>query len=62
MKLEKYEIAQAVGRQLFEQVSASGASTVACDSETCRWQISHNTKSPSVHPIDYLYRAYGLGV
>jgi glycerol-3-phosphate dehydrogenase subunit C len=60
LKQEKYEIAMAVGRDLFEQVGVSGATTVACDSETCRWQITHATKLPSVHPIDYLHRAYGL--
>jgi len=48
-------------RDLFDQVTASGAPQVACDSETCRWQIAHGTKLPSVHPIDYLHRAYGLG-
>ena len=51
----------AVGHELFQQVSGSGAQAVACDSETCRWQITHGTELPSVHPIDYLYRAYGLG-
>jgi glycerol-3-phosphate dehydrogenase subunit C len=61
LKAEKYEIAMAVGRNLFDQVGDSGAATVACDSETCRWQITHGTQLPSVHPIDYLYRAYGLG-
>lgn len=61
LKAEKYAIAMDVGRNLFEQVDASGAATVACDSETCRWQITHGTRLPSVHPIDYLYRAYGLG-
>lgn len=60
LKAEKYEIAMKVGRDLFQQVGSSGASTVACDSETCRWQITHGTQLPSVHPIDYLYRAYGL--
>jgi glycerol-3-phosphate dehydrogenase subunit C len=60
LKAEKYEIAMSVGRDLFEQVGASGAAAVACDSETCRWQIAHGTQLPSVHPIDYLYRAYGL--
>ncbi len=60
LKAEKYDIAMAVGRDLFDQVRASGAPTVACDSETCRWQITHATQRPSVHPIDYLHRAYGL--
>jgi glycerol-3-phosphate dehydrogenase subunit C len=60
LKAEKYEISMAVGRDLFDQVAASGAPSVACDSETCRWQIAHGTKLPSVHPIDYLHRSYGL--
>jgi len=60
LKVEKYGIANDVGRNLFEQVLASGASSVACDSETCRWQITHATQRPSVHPIDFLHRAYGL--
>jgi glycerol-3-phosphate dehydrogenase subunit C len=60
LKAEKYDIAMAVGRDLFAQVAASGAPAVACDSETCRWQITHGTKLPAVHPIDYLHRAYRL--
>jgi glycerol-3-phosphate dehydrogenase subunit C len=60
LKVEKYDISMAVGRDLFDQVQASGASSVACDSETCRWQIAHGTQRPSVHPIDFLHRAYGL--
>ena len=60
LKAEKYDIAMAVGADLFAQVKASGAGEVACDSETCRWQITHATGLGSVHPIDYLHRAYGL--
>ncbi len=60
LKAEKYEIAMAVGRELFGQIEGSGAGSVACDSETCRWQITHGTGRPSAHPIEYLHRAYGL--
>jgi glycerol-3-phosphate dehydrogenase subunit C len=60
LKVEKYDIAMAVGADLFGQVRESGATEVACDSETCRWQITHGTGQKSVHPIDYLHRAYGL--
>jgi glycerol-3-phosphate dehydrogenase subunit C len=60
LKREKYEIAMAVGRSLFSQVAGAGVGAVACDSETCRWQITHATNLPSAHPIDYLHRAYGL--
>jgi glycerol-3-phosphate dehydrogenase subunit C len=60
LKVEKYDVAMDVGRDLFDQIRDSGAPTVACDSETCRWQITHATDRPSVHPIDFLHRAYGL--
>ncbi|MGA2925735.1 MAG: anaerobic glycerol-3-phosphate dehydrogenase subunit C [Solirubrobacteraceae bacterium] len=60
LKREKYKIAMDVGADLFGQVQASGAGIVACDSETCRWQIEHGTKRRSVHPIELLHRAYGL--
>jgi glycerol-3-phosphate dehydrogenase subunit C len=60
LKAEKYDIAMAVGADLFAQVRDSGADAVACDSETCRWQITHGTGLGSVHPIDFLHRAYGL--
>ena len=46
---------------LFEQVRDSGAELAVCDSETCRWQITHATGVPSVHPVEMLHRAYGLG-
>jgi glycerol-3-phosphate dehydrogenase subunit C len=60
LKREKHDIAMAVGADLFAQVGASGASSTACDSETCRWQIEYGTGRPSMHPIALLHRAYGL--
>jgi glycerol-3-phosphate dehydrogenase subunit C len=60
LKAEKYEIAMAVGADLFAQVAASGAARTACDSETCRWQIEHGTGRAAVHPVAILHRAYGL--
>ena len=64
LKKERWQIAQDVGRKLFESVRASGAPDAACDSETCRWQITAATGVPSRHPIEYLadsYRAYDAG-
>jgi glycerol-3-phosphate dehydrogenase subunit C len=61
LKAEKYDIAMEVGRSLFDQVRASGAPLSVCDSETCRWQIAAATDRPSVHPVEMLHRAYGLG-
>jgi glycerol-3-phosphate dehydrogenase subunit C len=60
LKREKYEIAMRVGADLFAQVQATQPDVTACDSETCRWQITHATGVPSVHPIELLHRAYGL--
>ena len=60
LKKEKYQIAMDAGADLFGQVEASGARIVVCDSETCRWQIEHGTRHPSVHPIELMHQAYGL--
>lgn len=61
-KKEKYDIAMAVGKPLFDQIVASGSSTVVCDSETCRWQIAHATGVKAIHPVELLAQAYGLAV
>ncbi|HEY1011549.1 MAG TPA: anaerobic glycerol-3-phosphate dehydrogenase subunit C, partial [Herpetosiphonaceae bacterium] len=61
LKREKYDIAMAVGAPLFDWVSARQAEATLCDSETCRWQITHATGKPSRHPVELLrdsYRAY----
>jgi glycerol-3-phosphate dehydrogenase subunit C len=60
-KVEKYDIAMAVGKPLFDQVEQIGkAKPVICDSETCRWQITHATGARSIHPVQVLAAAYGL--
>ncbi|RMF04837.1 MAG: anaerobic glycerol-3-phosphate dehydrogenase subunit C, partial [Chloroflexi bacterium] len=59
-KLEKYDIAQAVGKPLFDHVKASGAQVAVCDSETCRWQIGAATGAKMIHPVELLAKAYGL--
>lgn len=61
-KAEKYRIAMDVGRPLFEFVSGQGADVVACDSETCRWQITHGTGVAGIHPIEVLAASFGLAV
>jgi glycerol-3-phosphate dehydrogenase subunit C len=60
LKREKYGIAMDVGAGLFRQVRENPAGAV-CDSETCRWQIEHATGVRTVHPVEMLYRASGLG-
>jgi glycerol-3-phosphate dehydrogenase subunit C len=58
LKTEKYDIAMAVGEPLFRKIKASGAAEVACDSETCRWQIAAATGTRVLHPVEILARAY----
>ncbi len=60
LKTEKYDIAMKVGAPLFRQVTDVATEVAACDSETCRWQITRATGVPSVHPVELLHRAYGL--
>jgi len=61
-KTEKYQIGMDVGKPLFEFVQAVNGPVAVCDSETCRWQISHGSGVPTVHPIELLAAAYGLPV
>jgi glycerol-3-phosphate dehydrogenase subunit C len=58
-KSERYEIAMQVGKPLFEFILSADAPLVVCDSETCRWQITHATQKKSIHPIELLALSYG---
>lgn len=60
LKKEKYEIAQKVGKPVFDFVKDSGADIAACDTETCRWQIRKGTGAEVVHPVEILHTALGL--
>ncbi len=60
-KTEKHQIAMDVGKDLFDFVLAQGdAPFVACDTETCRWQIEVGTGVDNRHPVEILAAAYGL--
>jgi glycerol-3-phosphate dehydrogenase subunit C len=59
-KLEKYQISMDVGAPLFEFMKKSDSQIVVCDSETCRWQITHATNKPAIHPVEILAVAYGF--
>jgi glycerol-3-phosphate dehydrogenase subunit C len=61
LKHEKYEIAMKVGRGLFDQIADAAPELAVCDSETCRWHIEKATGVRTVHPIEILHRAAGLG-
>jgi glycerol-3-phosphate dehydrogenase subunit C len=58
LKKEKYDIAMAVGADLFQRISETDATEVACDSETCRWQIEAATGRRVRHPVEILADAY----
>ena len=60
LKKEKYDIAQAVGRPLFEMVKETNPNLALCDTETCRWQIEQSSGVKTEHPIWIVHRAYGL--
>jgi glycerol-3-phosphate dehydrogenase subunit C len=61
-KREKYDVAMEVGRPLFEFVKEVGGPVAVCDSESCRWQITHGSGISTVHPVELLAAAYGLEV
>jgi glycerol-3-phosphate dehydrogenase subunit C len=60
LKREKYDIAMEVGSGLFSDIQSAEPGLAVCDSETCRWQITHGTGRTSVHPVEILHQAYGL--
>jgi glycerol-3-phosphate dehydrogenase subunit C len=53
-KKENYEASQAIGAPLFEQIKAVNPDVVACDCETCKWQIEMSTGYPVMNPISIL--------
>jgi glycerol-3-phosphate dehydrogenase subunit C len=59
-KHEKYDIADAVGKPLFDRIISSGTGLAICDNETCRWNIAAKTGARVVHTVQVLAAAYGL--
>lgn len=60
LKAEKYAIAKAVGQPAFDDIAASSAKRIVCDSETCRWWLEKHTGKTTVHPVAVLAEAYGI--
>ncbi|MBO5596029.1 MAG: anaerobic glycerol-3-phosphate dehydrogenase subunit C [Bacteroidales bacterium] len=56
-KKENYEASQAIGQPLFEQIKNVNPEVVACDCETCKWQIEMSTGYPVMNPISILAEA-----
>ena len=56
-KKENYEASQAIGQPLFDQIKSVNPDVVACDCETCKWQLEMSTPYPVKHPISILAEA-----
>ena len=59
-KKENYEYSQAIGEPLFRQIKESGCDFVACDCETCKWQIEMSTGVSVLNPISVLAEAMDI--
>ena len=56
-KKENYEASQAIGAALFDQIRSVDPDVVACDCETCKWQIEMSTRYRVMNPISILAEA-----
>ncbi len=59
-KKENYEVSQAIGKPLFDQIERIKPDFVACDCETCKWQIEMSTEREVKNPISVLAEALDL--
>jgi glycerol-3-phosphate dehydrogenase subunit C len=57
-KKGKYEVAAAVGLDLFKAIQNSGATVAISECGTCRLQIAHGTSMDTDHPVSILHSAY----
>ncbi|MDR1790782.1 MAG: anaerobic glycerol-3-phosphate dehydrogenase subunit C [Propionibacteriaceae bacterium] len=60
LKKEKFDVAQAVGKPLFDMIKATNPDYAICDTETCRWQLRKGTGATVDHPIALIHRSLGL--
>ncbi|MBO7397172.1 MAG: anaerobic glycerol-3-phosphate dehydrogenase subunit C [Bacteroidales bacterium] len=56
-KKENYESSQAIGQRLFDMIAEADPEVVACDCETCKWQIEMSTPYKVMNPISILAQA-----
>lgn len=59
-KKENYEVSQAIGKPLFDQIGRVAPDFVACDCETCKWQIEMSTGFTVKNPISVLAEALDI--
>ena len=56
-KKENYQASQQIGAALFDQIRTVQPDVVACDCETCKWQIEMSTGFPVMNPVSILAEA-----
>lgn len=59
-KKENYPYSQAIGQELFDAINAAKPDVVACDCETCKWQIEMSTPYPVMNPISIIADALDI--
>lgn len=59
-KKENYEVSKAIGTPLFNQIKSVAPDFVACECETCKWQIEMHTGLPVRNPVSILAEAIDL--
>lgn len=57
-KKGKYEIANAIGKRLFDSVKAVNPDAVISECGTCRLQIAHGTDAATEHPVRIIHESY----
>ncbi|MBD3690160.1 anaerobic glycerol-3-phosphate dehydrogenase subunit C [Nanchangia anserum] len=60
LKKEKYDIAQAMGKPLFDFIQDENPAIAVCEAEPCRWHIRKGSGAKAVHPSQVLHHAFGL--
>lgn len=59
-KKENYEVSQKVGKPLFDNIAAVNPDFVACECETCKWQIEMSSGYEVKNPVSILAEALDL--
>ena len=59
-KKENYEVSQKVGKPLFDNIAAVNPDFVACECETCKWQIEMSSGYAVKNPVSILAEALDL--
>ncbi len=59
-KKENYQVSQAIGKPLFDQICSIAPDVVVTDCETCKWQIEMSTPFKVMHPVSILAEALDL--